>query len=206
MPAIRDPIKKTSIATKERILSKGFELICQRGYHNVTSVDIAKYAGVATGSLYQYFPDKRAIFLAGTKKYSDQILAPVLNAFLQIDFDLDKLPNLLEQIIDDFIKNHTLNQRAHAEIIAMSQLDPDFATIFKQNELSLTEQIVQFLLSHQINPPHLREKTHLALNIIDQFCHEVVYHQHPNFDYQAMKLEVIEIVSHLLQNFRPISK
>ena len=88
----------------------------------------------------------------------------------------------------------------------MSQLDPDFAAIFKQNELSLTEQIVQFLLSHQINPPHLREKTHLALNIIDQFCHEVVYHQHPNFDYQARKLEVIEIVSHLLQNFHPISK
>ena len=76
------PSKKLRSLPKSVFLSKGFELICQRGYHNVTSVDIAKYAGVATGSLYQYFPDKRAIFLAGTKKYSDQILAPVLNAFL----------------------------------------------------------------------------------------------------------------------------
>lgn len=199
MPEIRDPIKKSSIATKERILEKGFELICQRGYSNVTSVDIAKYAGVATGSLYQYFPDKRAVFLAGAKKYSDQILAPILNTFSQNNFKLSKLPVLIEQIIDDFIKNHSLNQRAHTEIIAMSQLDPDFADIFKQNELRLTRQIVQFLSSHQINPPHLQEKTHLAINIIDQFCHELIYHRHSELDYQAMKSEVVKTISQLFR-------
>lgn len=198
MVEIRNPIKKTSIATKERLVRKGFELICQRGYHNVTSVDIAKYAGVATGSLYQYFPDKRAIFLAGTKKYSDQILAPILDAFLQERPQKRDLPKLIERVIDDFIENHTLNQRAHAEIIAMSQLDADFADIFKQNELNLTDQIVKFLSSYQINAPYLRERTHLALGVVDQFCHEVVYHQHPDFDYPAMKAVVAATVSHLI--------
>ena len=81
----------------------------------------------------------------------------------------------------------------------MSQLDPDFADIFKQNELRLTRQIVQFLSSHQINPPHLQEKTHLAINIIDQFCHELIYHQHSELDYQAMKSEVVKTISQLFR-------
>ena len=49
MSEVREPIKKTSIAKKERIIKKGFELMCNKGYHNVSCVDIAKYANVSTG-------------------------------------------------------------------------------------------------------------------------------------------------------------
>ena len=35
--------------------------MCNKGYHNVSCVDIAKYAGVSTGLIYQYFTDKKDI-------------------------------------------------------------------------------------------------------------------------------------------------
>ena len=63
MGEIRIPIKKSSIEKKERIIKLGFELMCLKGYHNVTCVDIAKYANVSTGIIYQYFKDKHDIFV-----------------------------------------------------------------------------------------------------------------------------------------------
>ena len=46
MGDIRKPIKQSAIEKKQRIIEKGFELMCEKGYHNVNSIDIAKYAGV----------------------------------------------------------------------------------------------------------------------------------------------------------------
>ncbi|MBP3596161.1 MAG: hypothetical protein J6J60_02005 [Clostridia bacterium] len=38
------------------------------------------------------------------------------------------------------------------------------------------------------------EKIHIAIGIVENLCHEIVYHKHEKIDYEAMKKEVIEIV------------
>lgn len=48
--------------------------MCEKGYHNVNTVDIAKYADVSTGIIYQYFSDKRDIFIEGTKNYCHEVV------------------------------------------------------------------------------------------------------------------------------------
>ena len=98
MSEVREPIKKTSIAKKERIIKKGFELMCNKGYHNVSCVDIAKYANVSTGIIYQYFNDKRDIFIEGTKDYADKIMFPMLGII--DNKDVDK-----KNIREVFVKN-----------------------------------------------------------------------------------------------------
>ena len=46
MSNIREPIKKSSIEKKNKIIEKGFELMCEQGYHNLNCADIAKYEEV----------------------------------------------------------------------------------------------------------------------------------------------------------------
>lgn len=55
--------------------------------HDVTCVDIAKYAEVSTGIIYQYFKDKQDIFIEGTKDYANKIMFPMLNIIDQTQID-----------------------------------------------------------------------------------------------------------------------
>ena len=88
MSNIRMPKQKRSIEKRNRIIEKGFELICKNGYYNTNTNDIAKYANVSTGIVYQYFNDKKEIFLEGINLYYNSIMFPILDV-LDFNKDLD---------------------------------------------------------------------------------------------------------------------
>ncbi len=198
MSEIREPIKKTSIAKKEKIIEKGFELMCNKGYHNVTCIDIANYAGVSTGIIYQYFKDKRDIFINGTKDYANKIMFPMLDIIVNKKIDKSNLKEILSKMIDSFIKTHTIKREAHEELMAMSNLDEDIAKIFIESELKMTKQISELLVENGFAKKNIEEKVHIFTNMIDNYCHEVVYHKHKDLDYDAMKEEIINIIVNIL--------
>jgi AcrR family transcriptional regulator len=60
----RVPVQNRAQVTVENILQAAEELFIQHEYRHVTTTRIAKRVGVSVGSLYQYFPDKKAIAYA----------------------------------------------------------------------------------------------------------------------------------------------
>ncbi len=186
---VREPIKKSSIEKKNRIIKMGFELMCDKGYYNVTCVDIARYAGVSTGIIYQYFNDKRDIFLAGVRNYSNSVMFPMNEVLDTVCFDVSKIDDFISLMIDRFI----MSKSAHAQLSAMSCLDNDVANVFHENEMIMTDKIVSILENNNIEIDNSREKTHIIIGLIDNFCHEVVYHKHDTLNYDLMKKEVVSL-------------
>ena len=199
MSETRIPSQKRSIEKRNRIIEKGFELMCNKGFYNTNTIDIAKYAGVSTGIIYQYFNDKKEIFIEGVKIYSDSILYPVIDTLEKDKIDLNNIDIILEEIIDSFVKKHTISKKQHEELMAMSHLDNDISDIFKDNEIKTTEKIVNILNSNNININNPFEKVHIIYGIIDNLCHEIVYHNHKLIDYNKMKKEVINIIIDILK-------
>lgn len=195
---VREPIKKTSIKKKKTIIEKGFLLMCEKGYHNVTCVDIAKYAGVSTGIIYQYFKDKRDIFIHGVEDYTDKIMFPMIDIIDNVIIDKTSLNLLLSKMIDKFISVHNIKKEAHEELMAMSHLDPEISDIFKSRELLMTEKISTILLNNGFNEYHINEKVHIIIGLVDNYCHEVVYHKHHDLNYNVMKEEIINIIVKIL--------
>jgi AcrR family transcriptional regulator len=70
----RRPVQQRSAARVERMLEACANLIDEVGYDGVTTTLIAERAGVAVGSLYQFFPDKRAVVQALTTRNLDRFM------------------------------------------------------------------------------------------------------------------------------------
>lgn len=189
---IREPIQKRSIEKKEKIIKAGFELICEKGYYNTNTAEIAKAAGVSTGIVYQYFKDKHDILVEGIKKYASDIFYPMLNVTSNIKIDKNNLDSVLRNMINTFIENHKLSQIAHEEIMSMTHSDKEIAKFFQENEMAMTKNISKILLNNGFDANNLDEKVHIAIHLIDDLCHEIVYHKHKDLDYDVMINLVIE--------------
>ena len=200
MSEIRMPTQKRSIEKRNKIIEKGFELICQEGYHNISTPDIAKAANVSTGIIYQYFNDKKDIFIEGVKNYANNILYPMSIILEDTNIDYNDIENLFSKLIDAFIKNHTISIKAHEELMAMSHLDEDVSNIFITSEFNLTHKIVELLDKNNIKLENPTEKIHIAIAIIENYCHEIVYHKHDDINYSTMEQEVIKLICNLIKN------
>lgn len=194
---IREPIQKRSIEKKEKIISAGFDLICQKGYYNTNTAEIAKVAGVSTGIIYQYFKDKHDILLAGVEKYASDIFYPMLN-IATVKFEKNDLDKILRSMVIKFVENHKLSQEAHEEIMAMTHSDKDIANFFRQHEIYMTNTLTNVLLDNGFNCTNISEKVHITIHLIDDLCHEIVYHKHKEMNYDVMTDITIKTIENLL--------
>ena len=196
---IREPKQMRSIETKEKIIEAGFELICNDGYYKTNTSKIAKKAGVSTGIVYQYFKDKKDILLSGLDKYADDIFYPMLN-MSNIKFDKNNFADIMKDMIAKYIGNHKLSKTAHEEITAMTHSDKDIAYFFYKREMDMTHKIVSALSENGFNIANINEKVHIVIGLIDNLCHEIVYHKHEELDYDIMtNVVTAEIVNILMK-------
>ena len=198
---IREPIQKRSIEKKEKIIQAGFGLICQKGYYNTTTSEIAKSAGVSIGILYQYFKDKHDVLIDGFKLYSNSIFFPMLQITdknMNLTITNSNISCVLKDMVNKFIRNHKISQTAHEEIIAMIHSDKEVAEIYHNSEMEMTNKIVQLLLESGIKVDNINEKVHVAIGMIDNLCHEIVYHKHKQLDYDKMIDIVISSICNMI--------
>ena len=194
---IREPVQKRSIETKDKIIEAGFDLICHDGFYNTNTSKIAKKAGVSTGIVYQYFKDKRDIFLAGLDKYADDIFYPMID-MPDISLNKSNLPTIMKDMINKYINNHKLSQIAHEEITAMTHSDKDVAYYFHKKDMEMTKRFSNILVENNFKINNMDEKVHVVIGLIDNLCHEIVYHKHKELDYDLMTDIVVNTIVDIL--------
>lgn len=194
---IREPVQKRSIETKDKIIEAGFDLICHDGFYNTNTSKIAKKAGVSTGIVYQYFKDKRDIFLTGLDKYADDIFYPVID-MPDISLNKSNLPTIMKDMINKYINNHKLSQIAHEEITAMTHSDKDVAYYFHKKDMEMTKRFSNILIENNFKINNMDEKVHIVIGLIDNLCHEIVYHKHKELDYDLMTDIVVHTIVDIL--------
>ena len=195
---IREPRQKRAIEKKEKIIEVGFDLITKNGYYNTNTAEIAKKAGVSTGIVYQYFKDKYDILTLGLEKYGSSIFFPMLKNKNE-SFDKENFDIFLKDIIRYYLSNHKVSNVAHEEIMSMVHSDKKIAEYYYKRELEITNSFKQLLINNGFKEDNLYEKVHIMIGLIDNLCHEIIYHKHGDMDYDLMTNIVIDNIKNLFK-------
>jgi AcrR family transcriptional regulator len=122
--ARRIPLQERSRARVERILDTAAELFISVGYDAATTEQIAAKAGTSIGSIYQFFPNKRAMFDAIAARHLSDA-SGLFEQFIGVDADSTPWRVLLERTIDAYTSYHRQNLGFRA-ILMNWKLSPEF--------------------------------------------------------------------------------
>ena len=103
-PLRRQPVQQRSAKRVEQMLDASAALIDELGYDALTTTLIAKRAGVAVGSLYQFFPDKRAVVQALTARNLERFVGAVNERLTQLG--PEHWWDVVDSILDIYLEMH----------------------------------------------------------------------------------------------------
>lgn len=117
---------------REQILDAAMEVFSRKGFAMATTAEIARAAGVAEGTIYNYFPSKRELFIAVIQNYV--ITTPLLEL-------IDKLKEgniaiTFSQILQNrfqLIENKNVSRMP--SLLADIQRDPELKSLWQEQFL-----------------------------------------------------------------------
>lgn len=95
----RSPSQQRSRERVERMLAAASALIAEQGSDAMRMGEVAERAGVSIGSLYQFFPDKRAIVWALAERYTAESQACISAALKDVG-DAEGLKSAFSVLVD----------------------------------------------------------------------------------------------------------
>ena len=144
-PLRRVPVQGRSVARVRRMLDACAELVDQVGYEALTTTMLAERAGVAIGSVYQFFPDKRAIVQALALRNLELYLARLSARSEAVEFA--HWWDVVDAAIDEYISMHRdvpgFRTLHFGDVVDVHLLDAE-----RDNNTIIAERLAALLVSH----------------------------------------------------------
>lgn len=198
MADVRIPIQKRSIEKKQKILTAGFDLFCEKGYYKTNTIEIAKRAEVSTGAVYNYFKDKKEIYIEAFESYLDSLSDCLLKELGKISpFDLSYF---VDDWIVAYLKIYASSGRALAQLRMMIIDDEDVNHHFSASENTYFSKIIEILEKNGITHDKIREKVFACCVLIDTLRQENSIFSHSELDFNAFREQIKNAIMALLSN------
>ncbi|HEX6359794.1 TetR/AcrR family transcriptional regulator [Actinophytocola sp.] len=165
VPLRKQPVQQRSAKRVEQMLEACAALIDELGYDGVTTTLIAERAGVAVGSLYQFFPDKRAVVQALTKRHLDHFTKEIEG---RLDWgNLEHWWDGVDTIIDIYVEMYRTIP-GFSRVRFGDVIDIRFIEDGRDNNTVISEQIAHVVASkHDIPVESLFRQITVASDIGD---------------------------------------
>ncbi|KHD34627.1 AcrR family transcriptional regulator [Clostridium acetobutylicum] len=195
---VRKPQQKRSIEKKKRILDAANALLLKSGYYDITTADIAKAAGLSTGTVYAYFKDKKDILLSSLYESSKFFREQTLNELDKISENDDPV-NTIKNVLHIFIKFHTsYPQKYHDELMSLSYIDEDVRGFFENIKNTMMDAVVKHLKKCGINLKHEKEQSFLIYSLIENIEDELVFDIYPDLNKDILIDECARVVVNMI--------
>lgn len=140
------PRQKRAEQTREKIVLAATDLFIKDGYHATSSKKIAKAAGIAVGTFYNHFADKKSLLFEIHRQHAQAVH----------DMIADKISRLLQsgemsgrqfsrELVRQTLDMHSFSPGLHREISALAHTDPDFIEMTRRDEAEGVRLIIRVL-------------------------------------------------------------
>jgi AcrR family transcriptional regulator len=131
-------MQRRSVERVQRMLDAAQQLVAEVGYDALTTTLIAERADVSIGSLYQFFPDKRAVVQELTKRNLDYFTTEIDR---RLDWDnLEHWWHGVDEIIDIYVEMYR-SRPGFATVRFGDVIDLRFIDEDRDNNTVIAEQI-----------------------------------------------------------------
>jgi AcrR family transcriptional regulator len=185
----RVPSQKRGMETRDRLIAAALELFSEKGYHSTNSKEIAARGGVAIGSFYAYFNDKKELFAEAFKYYCELISAKLCaddessdevctDGWKHVQKEVSTCANVRDKIrviMENLMKAHDIYPGFQREIAVMRLLDPEIKKIIDEQDKKDLGNMSDLVRSMQV---YIRVKdseaaAYVLYRAVDAVIHEV---------------------------------
>jgi AcrR family transcriptional regulator len=151
----REPTQDRSKQRVERIVDAATHVFAEGGYEGATTEAIAERAGVPIGSLYQFFPNKKALFEAVGNRHLEAIRT-LFDSF----FTKERFQQPWHRVLDDAVEGFWIFHRTAPGFQAVWKsfvLNPEFLVAGDALNREIAERLEDILAHYTSLPKKRRE-------------------------------------------------
>jgi AcrR family transcriptional regulator len=194
----RLPKQRRALQTVDAVLDAVVRVLKREGLKAVTTNRVAEVAGVSIGSVYQYFPDKQAIFVALHQRHINQIDRMVETKL--IEHAASSLDDVMRAMIEGMIDAHSADPELYellaTEVPHRADGTRDFAL-----RLHGAFRLVLASRAHELKRGRNLDKlVFVVTNMVDSLSHAALFRRPPRLSLPAAKAEVLRAVQGYLHS------
>lgn len=181
----RVPVLKRGIETKEKIINAAWTLFAEKGYFKTNAKDIATEAGVATGSFYAYFNNKKEVGIELIRRFYKSGTEKVLsNAVKHISDMLAENPGpetvrmTVKFIIESFKEFHSISPMLQRDAIVLILMDEEVKNVSREEEGKILSYLVTILQQYKeyLRVDDVEAAATLLFRVSDEIMHRIMIH------------------------------
>lgn len=188
----RRPQQRRSRQTVEAILGAVERILGQRGVEGVTTNRIAEVAGVSIGSVYQYFPDKRAIFTALHDRHVEKINRLIDGTL--VEQAAASLEEFVRALVEALVDVHAADPELHQLMATVVPHAADGGRALEVRLRSTFKLAITSRAQEGYAPRDLERALFVLPHMVEALCHGAAYRRPPRLSAAAAKVEAVRAV------------
>ena len=174
---VRAPVQKRGIETREKLLEAARILFIEKGYYKTHGPEIAAKAGLATGTFYSYFTDKKDILIELFRmfyKHAIEQALSILNNSVLLEGDAR---TIIREMLRTLYTIHDEQRDIHKALHPLVFMDEEIMELTRREDEKVIELIAFYYTSNHtfLHVNNARAAAELTFRTCDEIIHRILF-------------------------------
>jgi AcrR family transcriptional regulator len=188
----RQPKQRRARLTVDAVLEAAVKVLKREGFSALTTNRIAEVAGVSIGSVYQYFPDKGAIFAALHRRHIEEIDRMIEVQLLR--HANSSLEDLIRALIEAMVEAHTADPELYELLMTEVPHRADGTKDFAMRQHSAFRLAIASRTHNKKKLRNLDKTVFIVANMVEVLSHGAALRRPPSLSLSEAKEEAVRAV------------